>query len=142
MPSVHHGRRKSFWARAILETAVASIGIALLACALIANQRFLDRHFVPSFFLPRDWYVVFQTSGRLAMAILGTWLVLVARRRMGQFAARTPAGALRIVIAVVLAIGASEFVLKRVHLRPGEWLSADDEPLRQLDSRLGWKWVP
>src|ERR1700732_3455832 len=142
MSSVHHGRRKSFWARVIVETAVASIGIALLSCALIANQRFLDRHFVPSFFLPRHWYVVLQTSGRLAMAVLGMWLALVARRRTGRFAARTPAGALRIVIAVILAIGASELVLNRVHLRPAEWLSADDEPRRQLDPRLGWTWVP
>jgi len=126
----------------MLETAVASIGIALLSCALIANQRFLDRHFVPSFFLPRHWYVVLQTSGRLAMAVLGMWLAFVARRRAGRFAARTPAGALRIVIAVVLAIGASALALNGVHLRPSEWLSADDEPRRQRDPRLGWTWVP
>src|SRR5467141_2859576 len=106
MSSVHNERLKFFWARVIVGTAVASIGIALLSCALIANQRFLDRHFVPSFFLPRHWYVVLQTSGRLAMAILGTWLALVARRRAGRFAARTPAGAFRIVIAMVLALGA------------------------------------
>jgi len=142
MSSVHHGRRKSFWARVIVEAAVASVGIALLSCALIANQRFLDRHFVPSFFLPRDWYVALQTSGRLAMAILGTWLAFVGRRRVGRFAARTPEGALRIVIAVILAIGASELALSRVHLRPAEWLSANDEPRRQLDPRLGWTWVP
>src|ERR1700681_2186654 len=98
--SVLHQRRKSFWARLIVETAVAFVGIALLSCAVIANQRFLDRHFVPSFFLPHDWYVVLQTSGRLAMAILGTWLALVARRRAGCFAARTPEGALRSVMAV------------------------------------------
>ena len=135
-------RRKSFWARAIAETVVACVGIALLLCALIANQRFLDRHFVPSFFLPRRWYVALQSSGRLAMAILGTWLALVARRRTGQFAARTPAGALRVVIALALAIGASELVLNRVHLRPAEWLSAKDEPRRQPDPQLGWTWVP
>ena len=76
------------------------------------------------------------------MAVLGMWLALVARWRTGRFAARTPAGALCIVIAVVLAIGASELVLNRVHLRPAEWLSADDEPRRQLDPRLGWTWVP
>jgi hypothetical protein len=142
MSPVPYLRRESFWARVIAETAVASVGIALLSCALIANQRFLDRHFVPSFFLPRHWYVVLQTSGRLAMAILGTWLALVARRRAGRFAARTPAGAFRIVIAVVLALGASELVLIRVHLRPAEWLSAEDEPRRQPDPRLGWTWVP
>ena len=135
-------RRESFWAGVIAESAVASVGIALLSCAVIANQHFLDRHFVPSFFLPHRWYVALQTSGRLAMAILGTWLAFVARRRAGQFAARTPAGALRIVIAVVLAIFASELALTRVHLRPAEWLSAADEPRRQPDSRLGWIWVP
>src|SRR5690242_6438979 len=137
MSSVLHKCRESFCARIIAETAVASVGIALLSCALIANQRFLDRHFVPSFFLPRHWYVVLQTSGRLAMAILGTWLVLVARRRIGRFAARTPAGAIRIVIAVVLALGVSELVLNHVRLRPAEWLSAADEPRRQPDPRLG-----
>src|SRR5712692_2003578 len=142
MSPVPPQRRESFWARVIAETAVASVGIALLSCALIANQRFLDRHFVPSFFLPRHWYVVLQTCGRVAMAILGTWLGLVARRRTGRFAARTPAGAFRIVIAVVLALGASELVLNRVHLRPAEWLSAEDEPRRQPDPRLGWTWVP
>ena len=95
---MHHGRRKSFLARVIVEAAVASIGIALLSCAVIANQRFLDRHFVPSFFLPHDWYVLLQTSGRLAVAILGTWLAFVGRRRAGRFAARTPEGALRSVM--------------------------------------------
>ena len=142
MSAVNQGRWKSVWARVTVETAVASIGIAFLSCALVANQRFLDRHFVPSFFLPHDWYVALQTIGRLAMAIVGTWLAFVARRRAGRFAARTPAGALRIVIAVVLAIGASELLLKRVHFRPAEWLSAADEPRRQLDPQLGWTWVP
>src|ERR1700738_4930431 len=130
MSSVLHQRRKSFWARVIVETAVAFVGIALLSCAVIANQRFLDRHFVPSFFLPHDWYVLLQTSGRLAVAILGTWLAFVGRRRAGRFAARTPEGALRSVMAVVVALGASELVLNRVHLRPGEWLRAGDDPRR------------
>jgi len=76
------------------------------------------------------------------MAILGTWLALVARRRAGRFAARTPAGVFYIVSAVVLALGTSELVLSRVHLRPAEWLSAEDEPRRQPDPRLGWTWVP
>jgi hypothetical protein len=111
-------------------------------CAVVANQPFLDRHFVPSFFLPRHWYVLIQTSTRLAMAILGTWLVLVARRRAGRFAARTPAGVFHIIIAVILAFGTSELLLSHLHLRPAEWLSANDEPRRQPDPRLGWTWVP
>lgn len=76
------------------------------------------------------------------MAILGTWLALLARRRAGRFAARTPARVFHVVIAVVLALGASELLLSYVHLRPAEWLSAKDEPRRQPDPRLGWTWIP
>jgi len=141
-PPVNHWHRKSFWVRVMTEAAIASVGIGFLSCAIIANRRFLDRHFVPSFFLPHHSYVLLQTSGRLAIAILGAWLVLVARRRAGRFAARTPAGVFYIAIAVVLALGASELLLTRVHLRSAEWLSPRDEPLRQPDARLGWTWVP
>ena len=143
MPPEHrHQRFEYFAARLIAEIAFASVGIALLACAFVANQRFLDRHFVPSFFLPRHWYVVLETFGRLVMVAFGSLLLLVARPRAARFAARTPARALHIAIAVVLALVASELVLRHVHLRPAEWLSAEDEPRRQPDPRLGWTWVP
>src|ERR1700734_3847443 len=124
----------------LAEILVASIGVALLACALGANQRWLDRHFVPSFFLPRHWYVVIETLVRLAMGIVGVWLALIARRRAGRFAAGTPARAFQVVIAVGLALGASELLLRYVHLRPAEWLWPADEPRRQVDPRLGWTW--
>jgi hypothetical protein len=143
VPPVGRGQRFEYLvARATTEIAFVSVGTALLACALVANQRFLDRHFVPSFFLPRHWYVVLETFGRLAMATLGALFVFVARPRAARFAARTPARALHIVIAVVLALGTSELVLRHVHLRPTEWLSPDDEPRRQPDPRLGWTWAP
>jgi hypothetical protein len=143
VPPVCRGQRFEYLvARVTTEIAFVSVGTALLACALVANQRFLDRHFVPSFFLPRHWYVVLETFGRLAMATLGALFVFVARPRAARFAARTPARALHIVIAVVLALGTSELVLRHVHLRPTEWLSPDDEPRRQPDSRLGWTWAP
>ena len=133
---------KPFATRVMAEIVVASIGGAFVACAIIANQRFLDRHFVPSFFLPRHWYVMLETLGRLIMAALGAWLVTVARPRAGRFASRAPAFALQIVIAIALALGASNLMLRLVHLRPAEWLSAQDEPRRQPDARLGWNWVP
>src|SRR5262249_26877094 len=97
-------RLECFCARVIAETAVTCLGTALVLCALIANQRFLDRHFVPSFFLPRHWYVVIQTSARLGMMMMGAWLVVVARRRAGLFAERTPARMFHIVMAVLLAL--------------------------------------
>ena len=108
-----------FAARAIAEIAFASVGTVLLACAFIANQRFLDRHFLPSFLFPRHWYVVLETLGRLALFILGALLVFVARPRAARFAARTPARALHIVVAVVLALGTSELVLQSCARRPG-----------------------
>jgi hypothetical protein len=110
-------------ARVLAEILVASVGVA-------------------SFFLPHHSYVVIQTLVRLAMGIAGAWLALIARIRAGRFAARTPARAFQIVIAVVLALGASELLLRYVHLRPAEWLSADDEPRRQVDPQLGWTWIP
>jgi hypothetical protein len=133
---------KKVVARVIAEIMVASFGGAFLACAIIANQQFLDRHFVPSFFLPRHWYVVLETFGRVVMAALGVCLLTVVRSRAGRFASRTPARALHVVIATVLALGASNLMLRRVHLRPAEWLSAEDEPRRQPDARLGWTWIP
>ncbi len=133
---------RHFVARAIAEIVVASFGGAFLACAIIANQRFLDRHFVPSFFLPRHWYVLIETSCRLFMVAMGAWLVTIGRSRAGRFASRAPTRALHIVIATILALGASNLMLRRVHLRPYEWLSPNDEPRRQLDPRLGWTWVP
>jgi hypothetical protein len=124
------------------EVVVGSVGTLLLSCALVANQKFLDKHFVPSFFLPRNWYVVIQTVARLAMAIVGAWLAFVARPRAGRLAARAPARVLWIFAAVVLAMLTSELTLSHVLMRPGEWLSANDEPRRQFDPRLGWKWIP
>ena len=104
--SEHNQQASGYYgARLIAEILVASIGVALLACALGANQRWLDRHFVPSFFLPRHWYVVIETLVRLAMGIVGAWLALIARPRAGRFAARTPARAFQVVIAAAMLRG-------------------------------------
>ena len=129
-------------ARLVAEIALASIGGVLLVCALATNQRWLDRHFLPSFLLPRQWYVLIETLVRLVMASLGVSLALHARPRAGRFAARTPARAFHVAIAAMLALGASELVLRRVNLRAAEWLVPDEEPRRQRDPRLGWTLVP
>ena len=126
----------------IAEIASASIGGALVVCALAANQRWLDRHFLPSFFLPRQWYVLIETFVRLVMGAFGVWLALFARRRVGRFVARAPGLALQAVIAAGLALFASELALGREHLRATEWLVHDEEPRRRPDPRLGWTFVP
>ena len=135
-------RSASFGTRCIAEVVVASIGTAFLVCVFFANQAWLDRHFVPSFFLPRHTYVVLETCARVVMAILGAWLGFVARPLVGRFAAQSPNRALELLIAIALALIASDLLLGHVHLRPAEWLSADQEPRREPDPRLGWTWAP
>jgi hypothetical protein len=129
-------------ARVIAEVCVASIGAACLAAAVIANQRWLDTHFLPSWFLPRHWYELIAIVVRVLLVVAGLVLSVFARRRIGEFAARTPAQALSIAIAAALALALSEPVLRHVHLGPTEWLFPDEEPLRQPDQRLGWTLVP
>jgi hypothetical protein len=131
-----------FVARVTAEITVGSIGIALFASGLGANQHFLDRHFVPSFLIPRHWYVALETSIRLGMIILGGLLVFIARPHVGRFSARAPLRVLQFVVAAALAIGASELALRHVHLGPAEWLMPNEEPRRQPDPQLGWTWVP
>jgi hypothetical protein len=128
-------------ARLTAERAVALIGVACIATAVLAHQRWLDRHFLPSFFVTRHDYVLRETVVRIALGVLGVLLVFV-RARVGRVVARSPASALSAVLATVLALGASEFVLRHVHLRPAEWLGRDQEPRRQPHPRLGWTFVP
>jgi hypothetical protein len=128
--------------RVIVEIVLGGIGAALLILAIGANQQWLDRHFLPSFLLPREWYVRAETSIRLAMAIAGAVLAFVVRPRVGRLVARAPGSAARIILAAVLALAASEPMLRRVHLQPAEWLLPDEEPRRQPDPRLGWTFMP
>jgi hypothetical protein len=124
------------------EIVVAAIGIALLACALLANQRWLDRHFLPSWFLPHRWYVLIESSIRVAIALVGVSFAFVVRRPAGRLIASAPSQVALSVVATLLAFGAAEFVLRHVHLRSAEWLAPDEEPRRRLDPRLGWTFVP
>jgi len=128
--------------RRIGEIAAVVIGVLLLAGAAAATERWFDRHFLPSFFLPRRWYVLILTAVRVLMATLGVLLAFVVRRRIGRLVARAPMLSVQIVAAAALALGASELALRAVHLRPGEWLMPDEEPRRQPDQWLGWTFVP
>ena len=129
-------------ARVAIEIALASIGTALLVCAVLANQSWLDRHFLPSWFLPHRWYVAIEWLVRVAMAAAGISLALVMRARIGRVIASAPGRLVLSALAAVLALGAGEMVLRRVHIRAAEWLMPDEEPRRRPDPRLGWTFVP
>jgi hypothetical protein len=124
-----------------IEAAIAMVGIAMAASAAAATQSWLDRHFLPSFFMPRAWYVGIETAVRAAIACAGGLLVL-ARRPISRLLARAPRMIASIAVAAVLALVTSEAVLRAVHLRPTEWLLPEEEPLRQPDARLGWVLAP
>jgi hypothetical protein len=117
------------------------IGATVICLALMADQGWLDRHLLPSFFLPRPWYVRIYLVVRWSFMILGASLIVGAKRLTGllpRIRARTaPVG-----LAVLLALCVSELVLRHVRLRPAEWLQPQEEPRRQPDSRLGWTLVP
>src|SRR5260370_16178105 len=142
LPPIGHSER--FTARVVAEVAVASLGGALLICALLANQQWLDRHFMPSFFLSRSKFVLEQSVVRVAIAALGAALALAARRRIGRFIAHRPGRALNVMVAGVLAFGASEFILRVRHFR-ATMVQEEPvyiEPSRRLDPQLGWVFVP
>jgi hypothetical protein len=128
-------------ARAV-EVGIAVIGIALVACAVGARQTWLDRHFLPSFFLPRYWYVLIETAVRISLGAVGLLLAVVVRSRLACVIVKHPADVVRIVVAIVLALAAGEWVMRHVHLGPTEWLSSEEEPRRLPDERLGWVLMP
>ncbi len=120
---------------------IAIVGLALAVAALAANQSFLDRHFLPSFFLPRAWYVAIESTVRLAIAGAGLGLV-GARARIARLLTRAPATTVQVIAAALLAVAASELAVRQIRLRPTEWLLTDEEPRRQDDPTLGWVLVP
>jgi hypothetical protein len=73
--------------------------------------------------------------------------VLVARPRIGRLVACMPADtlfadAVRISLAVIVALGTSELMLRVTFRRAAEEQPANLEPFRRPDPRLGWVFVP
>jgi hypothetical protein len=140
-------RSERFAARVAAEIVVALLGILLLVCAIRADRGWLDRHFMPPFFVSRRVYVQAISSARVATGALAVALMLVARPRIGRFVSRVPARTLvadaaRISLAVALALGTSELVLRRTFRRAAMERPADEVPYRRRDQRLGWSFVP
>src|SRR5262245_11919508 len=134
-------RRDWFAATVVLQGVTAALGIVLIVAAAAANQSWLDRHFLPSFFIPRRWYVLIETSVRVTLAAAGAALVL-GRSRLARVATRAPAMTVKVAAAALLALVSSELALRWIHLRPTGWLVREEEPLRRDDPQLGWVLAP
>jgi hypothetical protein len=136
-----------FAARLVTEIAVVLAGIALLGAALAANHQWLDRHFLPSFVFSRHLFVMMASLVRLVTAALGATLALILRPRIGRLVARVPPRRLMadvgsVLLAVAMALGTSELVLRHTFGDAAEERPPDEEPLRHRDPRLGWLFVP
>ena len=111
---------------------VALTGSGLIVLAIVLTQSWFDHHLLPSFYLMRRWYVFLQSSSRVVLALLGVFLLLVARPRIGRLAAERPSAVIAAAIAALLAIGAGQLALSWLHPST-EWLLASIEPLRRPD---------
>jgi hypothetical protein len=126
-----------------LELTIMAVGLLCLTAALLARQAWWDRHFLPLFFFPHDKYVLGERLARLALGVIGVLLILVLRPVVGRIAHRMSgraiaASALRILVAIALALAVTEammghnFVYAAAETQPGE------EPVRQPEPKLGW----
>jgi len=118
--------------------AVFFLGFLLVGGAAAASQGWLDRHFLPSFLISRLWYVRIETTVRLAFAAAGISLMIFSRPITAWMKAIGFVRIVQVVVAIVLALVASELVMQRVRLRPAEWRAESEEPRREPDPRLGW----
>jgi len=123
--------------RSAAAIAVASIGAALIAAAAAVNQAWFDHHFLPSYWTPREQVVRNELFVRIGVAVIGVAILLLARI-VARALAREPLYLFTISLAVVLAFGAAELVLRRHHPRAPEEYSSASEPRSHLDARIGW----
>jgi hypothetical protein len=129
--------------RRLTEAALAGLGIALILAALAARQGWWDGHFMPIFAIARSTLVAAEMTVRGLIGLTGAALVLVLRRPIAAALTRaTIGGALRIFVAVMLALGCAELILRVRPPYPHDANPMKREPRRQVDRWLGWEFVP
>jgi len=128
------------------EALVAVLGIGWLAAALCFDRGWVQRHILPEFFQPRDEQFRSLAIVRTVFLLAGVGLVWPLRQRVGRWAARRSPGALAAdvlptLVAIVLAFGAGEFLLRNLPWFATHQLPAQNEPLRRRDPVLGWAYA-
>ena len=130
-----------------LQAAVVLAAAGLVGLAAGLDDAWLQRHILPEFFQPRDEQRAVLTGVRVTLVVAGLlvlwqlrpWLVHWASRRTpGQAAADV----LPTLVAVVLAFGAAEALLRVLPWYSIHQLPAQREPQRRRDPVLGWTYLP
>ena len=139
--SAHHARlgRWLGWT-ARLATGIGALLLFRFAAAM--DRAWTERHLLPDILVPSDWLMGIVQVERfiLLAAALALLLSIVPRRRKTP-----PRKMLRwvgIATAVLLAVPASELAMQFVTGRKGQAWTPSDEPLRQADPLLGWRFIP
>jgi hypothetical protein len=129
--------------RSFTEAALAGLGIALILAALVATQGWWDRHFMPIFAIARSTLVAAEITVRGIICLVGVALALILRRPIAAVLSRATGGdALRIILAIVLALGCAELLLRAHPPYPHDADPLKLEPRRRADPLLGWVFVP
>ena len=126
-----------------LEIVVGGFAILLLGGALAADQAWFDRHFLPIFAIQRPVMIAAEQGLRGFVILAATILLLICRRPIALLLSRaTVGGILRVALAVALALGTAELILRVHPLHPHDADPFELEPRRQPDPLLGWKFLP
>jgi len=141
------GKPPSTYLSAGFEVAIAAAGILFLAFALLADQDWWDRHFLPRYFFSHEKYVMSEWIARLAAGAIGIILVFLVRPVVGRVTSRMSvgeiaAGLLRIMLAIGLALAATEWTMGHKFAYAAAETQPGEEPIRQPDPRLGWVFTP
>jgi hypothetical protein len=126
---------------------VVAAALALVLAAAHFDPAWLYAHALPEYFQPRSEQLTNLARARVALLVAAALLLVFVRPWFGRLMVGRTWGRLALdvapsLLAVVLAIGASELILERISWRATHQAPADREPLRRWDQTLGWVNVP
>jgi hypothetical protein len=125
------------------EALLVASGITLALAAVAAGQPWWDRHFLPMFAIEHSTLAMAEQTMRGLIAVFGvTFAVLLRRPIAAALSQATPGGVARVLLAIVLGLGASELILRTHPPHPHDADPLEREPRRQTDAWLGWVFVP
>jgi hypothetical protein len=129
------GQRRNWGVQALV--VLAAVGLTGLAVAL--DDAWLERHILPEFFQPRDEQLRLLESVRAALLLLAVLLLWPVRPWLAR---HRFVDILPTLVAVLLAFGTAEVLLRVLPWYSIHQLPAQREPQRERDPLLGWRYRP
>ncbi|CAN7417753.1 hypothetical protein LJR225_002683 [Phenylobacterium sp. LjRoot225] len=129
--------------RVLLEGLTIILAAALLGWAAMADRAWIDRHFLPEFRTDRSLPLTVVAWGRILATCLALTLVVIVRPQLGRLGERRTlasllAAAAPTALAVVLAVGAAELILRVAEHATDPPKTLHRESLQRSDAEIGW----